>query len=71
MCERENDRIVGAYMVFDSYKLRNNISQKVKRNDALRSYVSIPGRELVKGRYTEKDGKRYILSLSCYTFNSI
>lgn len=59
MCERENDRIVGAYMVFDSYKLRNNISQKVKRNDALRSYVSIPGRELVKGRYTEKDGKRY------------
>ena len=59
MCERENDRIVGAYMVFDSYKLRNNISQKVKRNDALRSYISIPGRELVKGRYTEKNGKRY------------
>ena len=59
MCERENDRIVGAYMVFDSYKLRNNISQNVKRNDALRSYISIPGRELVKGRYTEKNGKRY------------
>ena len=59
LCDREQDRIVGAYMVFDSDKLRDNKSLNIERNDALRSYITIPGRELVKDMYTVINGKRY------------
>ena len=63
MCKRENGRIVGAYMYFTSEKLRDNRERirngQIKRNDEARKKAQIPGRDLVRGRFSEfSDGRK-------------
>lgn len=55
-CKREDGRIVGASVIFDSEQLRMNKKLirdgHIKRNDYLRKQVNVPGRDAVRSIYS-------------------